>query len=717
MSTGPAWPWLGSIVEAITRPLAGAALSLAGLHTAGSGAARRLREAVRRRLAAGGPAYMVGLGVSGHNSGVALVEATAKGGIRLLANDEEERFSGVKHDDRFPTHCVELLRRRLDGLGPSDVQGFVTSWDYAALVGLGLRVVAEHLPSSMALFHPAAFPHSHISHLVTALHAPRTLGRQLGMPAPALVAVRHHDTHAAFSWAVSPFRHGEGPVLVTVLDGFGDEGAVSLYVADGGPPRPVYKNRSVFDSLGLFYSFISSTQGGWTQLSSEGRYMGAAAWGDGERLTNPYYRLLRQTFRFLPGGRVEIDRRLANWPRGGAIWPYTGELEGMIGPPIPAEKLWHPDAVLRVEDVEHAPVTRQRVDLAAATQLVFEDALFHIVDHLIRTTGSDRLVLTGGTALNCLANMRLVDHFGRDWYRRNLGRDACLHVWVPPVPGDAGAAAGAAYHLALSAGARPGHGLEHAFYCGTAPTDAEIADALAAEQAVRHVRLGSVRTAAGLRAVAELAALIVSEDGVVGLFQGPAETGPRALGHRSILANPRNPMTLENINRRVKFREPIRPLAPMLTLAAARQLFELPEGASDDNYNAFNYMVLTARARPAAYALVPAVIHRDGTGRVQIVRQEHDPLTHAYLKALGRRIGVEASVNTSLNVGSPIVQTPAQALGALKRAKALSGLLLVGAEGGAYLAWHDGAGPDAGRQVASWLARWREGAATAGAAS
>jgi carbamoyltransferase len=174
---------------------------------------------------------------------------------------------------------------------------------------------------------------------------------------------------------------------------------------------------------------------------------------------------------------------------------------------------------------------------------------------------------------------------------------------------------------------------------------------------------------------------------VVGLYQGAAETGPRALGHRSILANPCNPRTLETINLRVKFREPIRPLAPMATLAAAQRFFELSPGAADDDYNAYNYMVLTTRARPEAYAKIPAVVHKDGTARVQIVREEHDPFTYAYLRAMGRRLGVEVSVNTSLNVGSPIVQTPVQALAALKRAKAMSGLVMIAADGQSWFVW------------------------------
>ena len=327
--------------------------------------------------------------------------------------------------------------------------------------------------------------------------------------------------------------------------------------------------------------------------------------------------------------------------------------------------MWNPDAVLRVEDTQHAAATHERVDLAAATQLVFEDVLFHVVDHLIRTTGSDQLVLTGGTALNCLANMHLVDRYDEEWYRRNLGKRTRLHVWVPPTPGDAGVTMGAAYNFALRSGVRPGPSLKHAFWCGRAPAANEIASALENDAEVEYCTLGNISDPDQQARIADLMARIVAEDGVVGLFQGPAETGPRALGHRSILANPCNPRTLETINLRVKFREPIRPLAPMATLAAARRFFELSAGGADDQYNAYHYMVLTARARPDAYSTIPAVVHRDGTGRVQIVREEDDPFTYAYLQAMGRRLGVEVSVNTSLNVGSPIVQTPSQALGAL----------------------------------------------------
>jgi carbamoyltransferase len=155
----------------------------------------------------------------------------------------------------------------------------------------------------------------------------------------------------------------------------------------------------------------------------------------------------------------------------------------------------------------------------------------------------------------------------------------------------------------------------------------------------------------------------------------------------------------------VKYREAIRPLAPMATLEAAQQYFDLLDGASDGDYNAYNYMVLTARSKPPARVRIPAVIHADGTGRIQIVRAEDDPLTYAYLKALGRRIGVEMSVNTSFNVAGPIAQTPQQAIDTLRRSKGLDVVLLVASDGVVYAAWHGGE-RDSGR-FTGWLSKWK----------
>ena len=275
------------------------------------------------------------------------------------------------------------------------------------------------------------------------------------------------------------------------------------------------------------------------------------------------------------------------------------------------------------------------------------------------------------------------------------------------MPNDAGVTVGAAYMGAYLAGYGLGPPLEHAFYCGVPPAEAEIHAALGASQDVDWIELVPADSAKARARYADFMAYMTAQDAIFALYQGAAETGPRALGHRSILANPCNPATRENLNARVKYREAIRPLAPMLTLAAAQEFFELSEGASDADYNAYNYMVLTAHAKPAARERIPAVVHADGTGRLQIVREATDPLTYAYLKALGRRIGVEVAVNTSFNVAGPIAQTPQQALDTLRRSKGLDAVLMFAAEGAVYAALHKGSGGSGGERFKTWLKAWQ----------
>ena len=687
---------------------------LAGLHSYGAFAKRRI-AAVREAIERGETVYVVGIGAGGHNAGVGFIEASKDRGIRLLANHEEERFRAIKHFQHFPHRSVDQLVASMKALGidRSQIHFACASWDYPRWAAKGIECMVQELPASWRLMTREASPTMNIQAVVNAFHAPRRLGRRLREDSRRIpvICMRHHDNHAWLSWGVSPFARSEGPVMVLVIDGAGDDGAISKYVAEKGALRLLQKNDSLWDSLGAMYGMVSSSQGGWPLLSSEGRYMGAAAWGDQSRDTNRYYKGLREIFVLESDGRVLLNRSLANWHRGGCAAPYTKELSRLIGEPILPKDMWHPDAVLRVEDIQHAPITIDRVDKAAAVQLVFEDALFHIVEHMIRTTRSTRLVMTGGTALNCVANMRLLERFDTDWYERNLNmNDARLHLWVPPVPGDAGVAIGAAYHFACLAGAVPGESLQHAFYCGLPPTQADIEKALTQVGEIGFLRLANVSTVAERERIADLLAYLVARDAVVGIYQGVAETGPRALGHRSILANPTTEKTRSILNERVKLRELIRPLAPMVTPEAARKWFELSPGASDDDYNAYNYMVLTCCAKPEAHAKIPAVIHFDGTCRLQIVRERLNPLIYAYLKAMGRHVGVEVSVNTSLNVGSPIAQTPVHALETLKRSKGMHGLFLVADNDETYVAWHDVNSPpkDAGQALRKWICEWAD---------
>jgi carbamoyltransferase len=682
-------------------------MAAAGFHQLGSDFANERIARVRERLESGETVYLAGIGPPGtHNSGVALVEVTQANGPRLIVNNEEERFSGNKHTSEYPQGSIDAVGATLRGMGRDvgDIAAWLTSWDYPALAGTLARSVLEELPQSLKLLRTTEAAGFDGRRLDQMTRTPKILGKQLGLSTRVpLICMPHHDNHAWFSFAASPFADSDEPIAIAVLDGTGDHGSISLYVAENGAMRRLYCNDSVFDSLGAFYSVISSTQGGWTWLSSEGRYMGAAAWGDMNRASNPYYARLKDVLHFGSDGQVRLNRALANWYCDPFDQPYKTALIEILGEPLKPDQLWNPDAVLRVEDIHHRPDTRDRLDKAAATQLVFEDAMIHVVDHLLRTTGANRLVLTGGVALNAVGNMRLLEHFDEAWFAKAQQRRTRLHLWVPPTPGDPGVTIGAAWLFAHLAGAPRGAPMSHAFYCGTSPSAADIATALTAGD-IASQRIGDISTPDGRDAVADLMAFIIARNGIVALYQGPAETGPRALGHRSIFANPCDPQTRERLNERVKYREAIRPLAPMATLEAALEYFDLLEGASDADYNAYNYMVLTAQSKPPARDKIPAVIHADGTGRIQIVRAEDDPLTYAYLKALGRHIGVEISVNTSFNVAGPIAQTASQAIDTLRRSKGLDVVLLVADDGVVTAAWH-GDERDSGR-FTGWLAEW-----------
>lgn len=715
-SSGPDHPWLGSLFRKVTTPVLHALALRRRLYRSQSGHGRERAASFREQLDAGKTLYVLGITPAVHNTGVGLVEVSAEKGVRMLCNHEEERFTGRKNCPDFPTHSVEALRSQMDALGitAGDIHACVAGWDYPGLAAQLIGTFLEGLPESVSFLdrRSGVSADLDIVHVRQGFLGPGRLGRQLGLGRPMrIIGMRHHDNHAFFAHAASPFAQSADPVMVTVLDGMGDDGAISLYVAREGKLHMVSANRSAIDSLGGFYSVISSTQGGWTPLSSEGRYMGAAAWGNHDRLTNPYYTQLREIFHLAPEGHIHLNGSLANWHRNVRHRPYTDALIKILGPPIARKDMWAPDAVLNVEDIQHATVTQERVDKAAATQLVFEDALFHIVGHLIRTTGSSKLVLTGGTALNGVANMRLLEHFDEAFYERHLGcKNTRLHLWVPPIPGDAGGPIGAAYHFACANGARSHEPLRHAFYCGLAPAEKEIVSALEGCAEIGHLALGDVSVRARRDLIADLMAFLVSQDAVIGLFQGAAETGPRALGHRSILANPCNPHTRDTLNRLVKYRELIRPLAPMVTREQAARWFDLAPGASDDDYNAYNYMVLTVQARTESRAVIPAVVHHDGTSRIQIVREDTDPVTHAYLKALGRRNGAEVSVNTSFNIGGPMVQTPMQALDTLKRSQGMDAVFLFSAEGQAFLAWHAITAPpkDGGLRLQAWVRSWQD---------
>jgi carbamoyltransferase len=391
--------------------------------------------------------------------------------------------------------------------------------------------------------------------------------------------------------AASAFLAGPHPeTSVMVLDGRGERTSFLSGRAVDGE-LSVLATQALPHSLGLMYEDVTEHLG-FRRSSDEYKVMGLAAYGRPVFLDD-----LRGSIRTTSEGGFELGP--IDWST--FVKKRTGEA-------------WEP---------EHA-------DLAMSVQVRLEEVLLELASWIHERTGDDALVMAGGVALNCLANSRI----SREGPFR--------HLWVQPAAGDAGTALGAACAVARELGdeVRP---------MGTAAlgpewTDAEIEDALG------RADLGFDRPADVADAVAE----VIANDGIVAWFQGRAEYGPRALGHRSLLADPRNAENLERLNE-VKGREQFRPVAPMVLAERADAIFDGPLPSP--------YMLFTHDVRPGWRDRIPAATHVDGSARIQTVDRRDEPLVARVLEAFERRTGVPVVINTSLNTaGRPIVNSPREAL-------------------------------------------------------
>src|SRR5262249_30327012 len=234
MRTGPRHPRAGSAAFRIALPFLEWLAARRHMYRLSSAFAKQRLEVVRGKLDRGGTVYLVGIGLPGiHNSGVALVEVTRRDGPRLICNNEQERYSGIKHSTEYPRLAIDDLLRimRRIGIGPADVDAWLSSWDRPALGATLLRALVEEVPQSLSLLRPGNPGPFHRHHHRQVRHSPRLLAEQLGLDRRVpIIQVPHHQSHAWHSFAMSPFAHGDGPVVVAVIDGFGDRGAISLYV-------------------------------------------------------------------------------------------------------------------------------------------------------------------------------------------------------------------------------------------------------------------------------------------------------------------------------------------------------------------------------------------------------------------------------------------------------------------------------------------------------
>jgi carbamoyltransferase len=280
----PRHPVLGAAGSRVALPFAEWYFRRKQFHRSTSHFAAERQQELLARLARGETAYLAGISIGGyHNSGVALIEVRSDAGLRIICNNEEERFSDRKHANNYPSASLEALTdiMRSLGISPEPIVAWLGTYDYPLLVAMGIRCMLEEFPASMHLMFQDPSPTFDGNQFREGICAPVRLGQLFGLGgAVPIVGMAHHDNHAWFSYLVSPFARDPQPVMIAVIDGSGDFASISIYLGSNGTIRQIRSNGSVFDSLGMFYSVISSTQGGWTALSSEGRYMGAAAYGD-----------------------------------------------------------------------------------------------------------------------------------------------------------------------------------------------------------------------------------------------------------------------------------------------------------------------------------------------------------------------------------------------------------------------------------------------------
>ena len=425
--------------------------------------------------------------------------------------------------------------------------------------------------------------------------APRFLATALpGLDPAAVRNVPHHVAHAASAALATPHGPVAGePTDVLVLDGRGECASHLAGSYDPAGRLSVHHTQELPHSLGLLYEDLTEHLG-FLRSSDEYKVMAMASYGEP---------------RFLP----ELRERIRSTGDGGFV----------------TEKLdWNALAKRLAPGEEW---TADHADLAASVQKRLEEVLLELARWLRSRTGNNSLALAGGVALNCVANTVLHEHSGYD------------HVWAQPASGDAGTALGGALQFAADAGEQliPWSGAD----LGRGWTDEEI------EAVLRTARLPFERP----RDVAEEVAKCLAADGIVAWFQGRSEFGPRALGHRSLLAHPGRAANLERLND-VKGREQFRPVAPMVLAERAPEIFSrgpLPSA----------YMLFVHDVAPEWRDRIPAVVHVDGTARIQTVDPAQEPLVARMLAGFERRTGLPVVVNTSLNTaGRPMVDSPRDAL-------------------------------------------------------
>lgn len=577
---------------------------------------------------------VLGLSFGFHDSAAALIRDG-----EVIAAVQQERFSLHKNDARFPAEAIAFC---LSEAGIDASQLDLVAYHEEPLVKFN-RII------SMTL---AGYPQTarYLDDVVARWHRDRLfdptsyVAQELGIDPSRVLETKHHLSHAASAFFCSPFDRA----AVVTIDGVGEVETGGIFLGDGCNLTPV-SSMALPHSLGLFYSAFTAFLG-FPVNEGEYKVMGMAAFGK-----SVWKDKLLDLFNLLPDGRFTLDQRMFSFATPEDI-PYTAVMVDVFGPPrepgVPfaVSEDTMPESVPAGQRTAIIAQSRRFADIAASVQACTEEVILHITRKAAEQTGHKQVCLAGGVALNSLANGRIL-------------RETDLELFIQPAAGDAGCALGAAaFHWHHTLG-----GCRMAPMCtaalGRAFTRPQVDNVLAASGF--QVVFDDDDEEAWLNAVADL----IAEGQIIGWFSGRAEWGPRALGHRSILANPGLADMQRKVNEVIKFREPFRPFAPAVPVERAADFFEVPD--CERTSRPEDFMLAVHPVRAEWQAKLPAVTHADGTARLQTVSAEGDPIYHRLLCKVGERTGIPVILNTSFNLnGEPIVDTPANAI----RTFTLSGL-------------------------------------------
>lgn len=546
----------------------------------------------------------------------------------VVAAAEEERFRRIKHWAGFPAQAVEYVLREA-GIRLAEVDQVAINQDGRANLGKKLTYLLTRRPD-------LAMVMDRLRHRRERMGVAEHLALNLpGQPLSCeVLGVEHHQAHLRSAFEGSPFERA----LAVSVDGFGDFASAAWGLGEG---RYVGVDDRVYfpHSLGLFYQAMTQFLGFWN-YGDEYKAMGLAPYGKPTFLArlrevvclepNGQFRLNLRYFRH-HRERIEFDWE-SSVPTFSAL--YSSELEQLLGPArLNGQAL----------DDRHA-------DLACSVQAMYEEALFHLLRALHLRYRTDALVLSGGCAMNSVANGKI------------LGHTAFKKVYVPAAAGDAGGAVGAALEAWRQGegASAPRQAYTRADW-GPAFDEVEIARAVEAFSSQLAFGGCTVRQIEDTQALCHRVAFRIARGAVVGWFQGRMEWGPRALGQRSILGDPRRPDMKDILNHKVKRRESFRPFAPSVLREYVSDWFEVDADVP--------FMTHVLPIRYARRERIPAVTHVDGTGRLQTVCRDDQPHYHALISEFYRLTGVPMLLNTSFNENEPVVCRPEEALDCFVRTR------------------------------------------------